>query len=76
VRSEAGSACKEMSMGKFHFTKGTVEASCWCNVCKQNTSWRILNGKRAYCIPCYDKPSKPVEKQEESQFDLFRKDGP
>jgi hypothetical protein len=56
-----------MSMGKFHFTKGTVEASCWCNVCKQNTMWRVLNGKRAYCIPCYDRPrtvqSEPVVEQ-------------
>jgi hypothetical protein len=61
-----------MSMGKFHFTKSTVEASCWCNVCNRNTPWKILGGKRAYCIPCSEKPSKPVEKEEERQFDLFK----
>jgi hypothetical protein len=44
-----------MSMGKFHFTKNTVEASIWCNACNKTTPWRILQGKRGYCIPCYDK---------------------
>lgn len=59
-----------------HFTKNTVEASIWCNTCNRMTSWRILNGRRAYCIPCYGtKPltSKPVAKPEPAQqFDLFK----
>lgn len=58
-------------MGKFHYTKNTVESSEWCNTCGKKTPWRILQGKRGYCIPCYDakasKPEEPVERQ----TDLF-----
>lgn len=61
-----------MSMGKFHFTKNTVESSEWCNTCGKKTPWKILQGKRAYCIPCYEaKASKPVEKHEVEQGNLF-----
>jgi len=63
-----------MSMGKFHFTKATTEASCWCNRCNKNTLWRIVDGRRSYCIPCYDaKASKLVEKEEMQQLDMFQK---
>lgn len=61
-----------MSMGKFHFTKSTVEAACWCLKCRKETPWRIYDGRRQYCIPCHDQPSKPVEKREVAQFDLFK----
>jgi len=37
-----------------HYTKATTEASVWCNACGKMTMWRILVGKRAYCIPCHD----------------------
>lgn len=61
-----------MSMGKFHFTKDTVEASIWCNTCRKMTPWRILQGKRAYCIPCYDaKRTAPEEKPVEKPMNLF-----
>jgi hypothetical protein len=61
-----------MSMGKFHFTKNTVEASIWCNACNRETPWKILNGKRAYCIPCYDaKKSQPEEKIPDEQMKMF-----
>jgi hypothetical protein len=62
-----------MSMGNFHFTKNTVEASIWCNACNKATPWKILNGRRGYCIACFDAKatSNPVEK-EETQFDLFK----
>jgi hypothetical protein len=54
-----------------HFPKNTVEASIWCNTCNRVTPWRVLNGKRGYCIPCYDaKATKPerVEKPFEQQI--------
>ena len=62
-----------MSMGKFHFTKSTVEAACWCNRCNKETPWRIADGKRSYCLACYDKP-KPEAQPEAEQFDLFSKE--
>jgi hypothetical protein len=36
-----------------------VEASVWCNTCSKMTPWRILGGKRAFCIPCYERRTKP-----------------
>lgn len=64
-------------MGKFHFSKNTIEASIWCNTCNKMTPWRILHGRRAFCIPCYgrhDPPAaKPVQKPEPvQQFELFK----
>lgn len=62
-------------MGKFHFTKDTVEASIWCNRCNKATPWRVLQGKRAYCIPCYQRdPVGALErggKHEPSNKGLF-----
>ena len=60
-----------MTMGKFHFTKGTVEASIFCNRCMKMTPWRVADGRRQYCLTCYDKrkeadsqiPVKPEDKQ-------------
>ena len=36
-----------------HFTKGTVQASIWCNRCNKETPWRIADGRRQYCLTCY-----------------------
>lgn len=57
-----------------HYTLNTVYASIWCNKCHKETTWRILNGKRAYCIPCHEKPlpapaKKPDPAPEPSLFD-------
>ena len=38
------------------YTKATVEASRPCRVCGKNTPWRIMGGRPAYCIPCFEKP--------------------
>jgi hypothetical protein len=38
-----------------HFTKSTVEASVWCNRCGRMTQWRIADGRRSYCLVCYEK---------------------
>ena len=59
-----------------HYTKATSEASIWCNACRKMTMWRILVGKRAYCIPCHD--MRPPSRREkvlppapDRQMDLF-----
>jgi hypothetical protein len=39
-----------------HYTKNTVEASVWCNRCNGMTPWRISDGRRSYCLVCYDAP--------------------
>jgi hypothetical protein len=63
-------------MSPHHFPKNTVEASVWCNTCNKMTPWRILNGRRGFCIPCYGKQpaaSKPVAKPEaEQQLEMFK----
>lgn len=53
-----------------HFTKSTVQAACWCNKCGKETPWRIADGRRSYCLVCYDKPTekKPEKKQEEPRL--------
>lgn len=60
-----------------HYTKGTVEASIWCNKCRKETPWRIADGRRQYCLTCYAKPaaeesSAPPPDLEVGQGDLFR----
>ena len=38
-----------------HYTKTTVEASVWCNRCGKETPWRIADGRRQFCLVCYEK---------------------
>ena len=47
---DEGMEVAAMSMGKFRFTKSTVQANCWCNKCGKETPWRIAGGKRSYCL--------------------------
>jgi len=63
-----------------HYPKSTVEASIFCTKCNKMTPWKVADGRRQYCIPCYEKPkaapaSNQVEKREVEQFDLFKKEG-
>jgi len=56
-----------------HFTKTTVQAEIWCNRCGKMTPWRIADGRRQYCLTCYEKPS-PAKKEEppgDTQQNLF-----
>jgi hypothetical protein len=41
-------------MSPQHYTKNTVQAAIWCNSCGKITPWRIADGRRQYCIPCYE----------------------
>lgn len=38
-----------------HYPKNTVEASIWCSKCNKETPWRIADGRRQYCLNCYQK---------------------
>jgi formylmethanofuran dehydrogenase subunit E len=49
-------------MSPQHYTKNTVEASIWCNACGKKTAWRIADGRRQYCIVCYEKKRPNTEK--------------
>jgi hypothetical protein len=57
-----------------HYTKNTTEVSIWCNACRKMTMWRVMLGKRAFCIPCHEiRPAKLQEPPpaEDRQMDLF-----
>ena len=54
-----------------HFTKGTVEAAIWCNKCNRETPWRIVDGKRQYCLTCYNKPPEEKSPTIEATLPLF-----
>lgn len=57
-----------------HFTKATVEASVWCTTCAKMTPWRIADGRRQYCIPCYrrgEMGAKPAAEPSAEQIGLF-----
>lgn len=54
-----------------HFPKATVEASIWCNACNRMTPWRIAEGRRQYCLVCYEKKPAPEKKPEDTQGKLF-----
>ena len=59
-----------------HFTKSTVQANCWCNACNRETPWRIVDGRRSYCLTCYEQkggvPTTIPEKTADPQGDLFK----
>jgi hypothetical protein len=60
-----------------HYTKATVEASVWCNRCGKETPWRIADGRRQFCLACYEKSLEIVGKSGAlggEQGDLFAKE--
>ena len=58
-----------------HFTKGTVQAALFCNTCMKETPWKIADGRRQFCMTCYEKRQEKKEEKPpmETQGDLFRK---
>lgn len=38
-----------------HYTKNTLEATCWCNPCNAMTQHRVDNGRRGPCLVCMEK---------------------
>jgi len=38
-----------------HYTKATTEALIFCKRCMNETLWRVADGRRQWCIPCYEK---------------------
>lgn len=62
-------------MSPEHYPKLTVEASIFCKKCMKTTPWRVADGRRQWCIPCYERdhaakpePAAPVE-PEQTDFD-------
>lgn len=38
-----------------HYTKNTVSATVWCNVCVRATEHRVDDGRRGPCMVCLGK---------------------
>jgi hypothetical protein len=38
-----------------HFTKATVQARVWCNVCSRQTVHLVFDGRRGSCTECIAK---------------------
>lgn len=65
-------------MSPEHYTKLTVEASIFCKTCMKTTRWRVADGRRQYCIPCYERdhaaaaepPAKVKEGEPQIDFDF------
>ncbi len=54
-----------------HYTKNTIEATCWCKKCGKATQHRIDDGRRGPCLE-HETPVKPKkEPLKEKQEDLF-----
>jgi len=54
-----------------HFTKATVEASIFCQKCMKFTPWRIADGRRQFCLVCYDRPTeRQIAKQDKADRTL------
>jgi hypothetical protein len=68
-----------MTMGRFHYTKATVSAQVWCNVCGRETEHRIDNGRRGPCLnPDHARQPKLVDIAAPAavQDSLFEDSGP
>jgi ribosomal protein L44E len=51
-----------MSMGRFHHTKNTVEASLWCDSCGKHTMHRIDTGRKGPCLsPTHGRQRKLID---------------
>jgi hypothetical protein len=48
-----------------HYTKNTVRAEIFCMKCRKLTPWRIADGRRQYCLLCYEVRSAPHNKADE-----------
>jgi ribosomal protein L44E len=53
-----------------HYTKNSVEASHWCNVCRKETMHRIDDGRLGPCQELHQKPQveKPKPEQKQQTF--------
>jgi hypothetical protein len=44
-----------------HYTRNTLEATCWCNPCGKMTQHRVDDGRRGPCLECIAKREKQNE---------------
>ena len=55
-----------------HFTKNTVEAKFWCNVCREPTMHYVSGGRRGSCQVCIKRlENLPKQKPKPVQESLF-----
>ena len=38
-----------------HYTRNTLEATCWCKKCYAMTQHRVDDGRRGPCLDCLEK---------------------
>ena len=57
-----------------HYTRGTVEASAYCNKCGKMTMHTVSDRRLGYCIPCYQKPLPEAKPKEEPPKQLMLED--
>lgn len=50
-----------------HYTRNTVEATCWCNPCNAMTQHRVDDARRGPCLVCMAK------REEKNKFERIRK---
>ena len=53
-----------------HYTRNTVEATCWCNKCGKMTQHRIDDGRRGPCLE-HETPVKPKPESKRKEPGLF-----
>ena len=60
-------------MSPEHYTKLTTEAAIFCPKCMKVMMWRVADGRRQWCITCYNKPkeTKPEKIVPQDQPKLF-----
>lgn len=45
---------------KNFFPKSTVEASCWCQVCRKDTMHKVFGGRPSACMDCLKRLENPT----------------
>ena len=58
-----------------HYTKNTLEATCWCNKCNRMTQHRVDGGRRGPCLehqaPKYSQEQIKRMKKKNQTLSLF-----
>jgi ribosomal protein L44E len=59
-----------------HYTRNTLEATCWCNKCGKDTQHRVDDGRRGPCLDCikrreveieFERIKKGIEEEEKAE---------
>lgn len=56
--------------------KSTVEAACWCQVCRRDTLHQVHGGRPAACLDCLKRLENPtlpgIVEPEPEQIEMFK----